>query len=179
MPLKGSDTIGKFSDNNSAQIIWDFQVLSLGTLAAGASTFVNSKIDNAREMGCKVLKTEWFISMTFPVVENGPFLFGIQHDMTANEQDDTLNADPQRRGDTTVSGQANHPMWALAILHPSHESQVEETGHLTQMGVHKVPWTYPEGTFMRWWVRNMRNVANDGGQNITIAAKHYTVWLRD
>ncbi len=172
--------MAKFSQNDSVQIVWDFPELAFGTLAANSSTFTNStKIDNLREMGCKVLKTEWFVGLKGPVPGNGSFLFGIQHDLTAGEQDDTFSGDPQRRGDPTFTEQANRPMWALGMVYPSHEAQVEETGIMTQQGVHKVPWTYPEGTFMRWWVRNMSGIASDGGQVLSIAAKHYTVWLRD
>ncbi len=166
--------MAKFSDNSQAQIIWDDLSLSLSTLANQTAIIIGSKIDAAREMGMKILKTEYLaVIEDLHANDNGRTLWlGLAHDLVGTEIDACLSADLQRRGDPTLSSQANRPVWMLGLmLRPLTNPRTE--------GVIKLGWSIPEGTVLNWFLRNDSGAPLTTGATLRIVAKHYGVWLRD
>ncbi len=172
--------MGKFSDNAMAGIVWDQLTLALGALAADSSTQINSKIDNARENGFRVLRTDYTVGITYlPGTHegDGPFAFGLQVNASNAELQEIFDADPQSSINRNLNEESSRPCWLLGVLGPPQSASGSAMSMVT--GTVNIKWSIPEGSNLKWWVYNMTSLAANSGMVLEILAKHYGVWLKD
>ncbi len=164
----------KFSDNSMAGIFWDELQLALGTLGAGTTIQINSRLDSSRLQGFKLLRTEYDVQVFGLTAAEGPVHVSLCHDLTTTEHEETLGGDPQRAKDPDLSEKAMRPVWPLGHLY--HEGGI---GVTSLRGVIKLGWSFPEGTPMKWCFNNRFGTSLTTGAQVRLTAKHFGVWLRD
>ncbi len=166
--------MAKFSDNSLAGIVWDDFQVALGTLNAITAITGNSKIDAARLQGFRVLRSEWYCTLSGLTAGEGPVLVGMAHDLTATEIKECIEADPQRSGDPGEEEKSKRAVWPLALM-----MNLSNDGMLNAEGVKKLGWSFPEGTILKYWAYNVASGDLTTGAVWFLLVKHFGVWLKD
>ncbi len=171
--------MAKFSDNAMAAIQWDEINLGLGTLAAGAIIAANSRIDQTRLQGYRILKSQYVFVCTGLTSDEGPLRMLFAHDLTNTEAEEAIGADPQRSNDPTndASARTKRPLWPLD--NGVFFQNAEGNGRLVAQGEIKLGWSIQEGTVLKFMVENFSGNALTTGATVTGRVKHFGVWLRD
>lgn len=162
-----------------AGIVWDDLIIALGTLASGAVTQTNSRIDSARENGFRVLRTDYVMGLKYTSsdVTDGPIAIGLNADASNTEIQEMFDADPQASFDRPANEKSSRPAWLLEVMAPP--TLAAEAGLNTARGTVNIKWSLPEGAVLKWWAFNMDQATLAGGIVVHILAKHYGVWLKD
>ncbi len=167
--------MSKFSEGGGA-ILHGTIVSTIASLAAGGVNSIVTKIDAARNRGFRVLKIEGFVAIKAGVVDEH-VVFGLAGpNLTNTEVKEALDADPQDPNDIPANEQAMRPVWPLTMLQ----------GEAAQVAVRPTAfslnprWSYPEETFMSFYVQNPDDSAiSAGSQQIIGSWKAFGVWLND
>lgn len=169
--------MGKFSDNPMSGIVFDDINLTLGTLNTDTAIQVASKIDNAREQGFRVLKTEYFVTVSGKTNDEGPIVVGLAHNLSTTEIEEAIQADPQgsKALHRPENEQATRPVWPLKMI-PA--TVVGQEDHIVGKDEVKLNWSCPEGTTLQWFAYNFSTQLTTG-TIVHIFAKHFGVWLKD
>ena len=170
--------MAKFSDNALAAIQWDEVTQALSTLAVGAIISANSRIDQSRLQGFRVLKSQYVFVITGLAVDQ-PVRMLFAHDLSNTETEEAIGADPQRPGDPTGDSAARtkRPTWPLdpgVFLNDANGN-----GQLILQGEIKLGWSIQEGTVLKFQFENIGGATLTTGAIVTGRVKHFGVWLRD
>lgn len=169
------DSIAKNSEN--LHILYDNVEIALGGLAAGDAISADSRIDNSRLNGFRVMKTEYWLDYYDKTTDEGPIMVGFSMNHSVAEVEEAFEADPQASTDDTNNFRAKRPIWPLEMI----ARDSTELGSGDQRSGSITPrWSCPEGNTAIWWAYNC-DLTNPitTGTKVRIFAKHYGVWLRD
>ncbi len=161
----------------SSQKIYDHVLVSLSTLGNNAAIGTVSKIDGARQQGCRIRKLMLAVSAEGRTATEGPLMYGICNlELTAAEIAEAIVADPQGPEDTPASEQVNREIMVLGLLKPN----VLLDSGLTLHTEIKYPWkTIPEEQGIQYWVMNRSGGTLTAGSLIKFNAFIYGDWLED
>ncbi len=167
--------MSKFSEGGGA-ILHGTIVSTVASLAAAGVNSIVTKIDAARNRGFRVLKIEGFVGLKNGVTDEF-VIFGLAGpSLTNTEVKEALDADPQDPNDTPAQEQVMRPVWPLAMLSGDVSGNA---GGLTPFSVNP-RWSYPEETFMSFYVQNPDDDAlSAGSQQLIGSWKAFGVWLKD
>ncbi len=167
--------MSKFSEGGGA-VLHGTIVSTIASLAAAGVNSIVTKIDAARNRGFRVLKIEGFIGIKAGV-DDEHVVFGLAGpSLTNTEVKEALDADPQDPNDTPAQEQVMRPVWPLAMLAGDTSGRTATTQRWTL----NPRWSYPEETFMSFYVQNPDDDAlSAGSQQLIGSWKAFGVWLKD
>lgn len=169
--------VGLIMANNSKNlaIVYDDVRILVSTLATKTAILGASKIDASREMGFRIMKTEYVVGWNNTTAGDGPLVLGFAANLNQAEIEEAIEGDPQSSVDTE-DAETIRPVWVLGMLAGS-----AAHGNLDGGRVHSFTpkWSIPEGSAGQWFVYNIDSASMTDGTVVSIFAKHYGVWLRD
>ncbi len=166
-----------FSKSEGAQVLWDNLEVTIGALATVSAAIVSSRIDTAKEMGFRILRTDYWAFWRGFTAGEGPLIFGMTAGQSAGNVALAIQADPAGSGPEVLTGrlQANFPVFPLGLMTAEDAAQLM----VTKEGTFNMRWSIPEGSSMNWWVFNPSGSTFTTGSTLKIIAKHFGVWLKD
>ncbi len=170
----------KFTTNTKSGIVYDFITIALSTLGTLTAILGPSKIDASREMGFRVLRTEYWLEYEGKTDNEGPIIFGLSVDMTVSQIANAISADPQGRDPEASEAnlRAKFPIFPLKMLSEQSTESPGGGNAIISMDVAKVGWSLPEGSHLDFFAFNLGSALTTGTV-IRVFAKHFGVWLDD
>lgn len=162
-------------------LLYDDVVITLSTLGAATAVTATSKIDNSRENGFRVIKTQYWVDWFGKTAVEGPLMVGIAFGVNASEIAETISDDPQSRLKDFNDAETRRPVFPLVMI----PTASTDAGGVTPsqgafpMSEITLRWSAPEGSSVLWFAFNAGGGALTTGAGVAIFAKHFGVWLND
>ncbi len=151
--------------------------LGVGALAAGASIVQATKVDANRRQGVWLRKFFGAITMTGKTSGDGPIICGFNANLSAAEQAEAINADPQGAQDETESEHAARRYVPL-IIFPIGFSSSPDSVHYFR-GLKMPNWKIREGEVLNTFVHNLEANALAAGTIVEFQGVLTYRWLND
>ena len=159
-------------------IIVEQNSLALTTLAGNTSLlFGAAKIDNAREMGVKLVKVKAHLEWRNKTSAEGPILGFMSIGLNASEASAFFEADPQRHEDPDSSEASQREVFPFAVIPERSSNSGHVDPHLRD--IRAPSWEVPEGVNLNFGVHNLMGSSLTTGTICDLIAIIVCRWLDD
>ena len=162
------------------QVIHDDMTVSAGGLIARGANAVNTKIQDIRDQGARIVKMKVEVSAHEFLGVNNKFVYGLCGNLTDGEVAAALNADPSGIGDHTSADAANLPVYPLGTIPRDADYTTNDEHIVFPMQEVHYPWKeIPEGDSLRAFIWSTAIPLVLGTPSLDFQFVFVTKWLED
>lgn len=160
-----------FGKDGTGTILYNYQVVTLGTLAA-RDVAVSGAYPLAEDF--RYLKSQYFLDFGTQAVGDNILIGLADGELSSAEVEECIESIPTDRNDNLQNERAMRPVWPLEILGENSAGG----GVLQIKGESKPRWTFSDTDGWRWFVYNLdTGIAITTGSTVTIFEKVFGVWV--
>ncbi len=154
--------------------------ITLGALGGNDAILGVTKIDASKRQGFRIVKSDWFLTLTGKTTAEGPIMIGVCCNMNAAEVEAAIEADPQGRTDDETRGKGTFIklLMVLGLLDTAFPTPDGGRVFHREVKYGKNGWSIPEGKTLSLFAYNSGS-ALTSGTVVLFSAEHFGVYLRD